>query len=215
MQIQWQGLGLFCISGKVGSEEVTVITDPYKEDFGLRPPRTIAAQMVAQSHDGPMANNVDIATAVEDHNLFIVTHAGEFESSGIFINGINAPKKDGSAHTIYRIFLEEMSVAFLGALDRPLTDAEVEALGDVHILLVPVGGTDVLSGEEAAALVAQVEPRLVIPYAFSVEGEDSSHVTEDKFIRSLGIARKDETKFKIAKSALPEEDTELVVLSRT
>lgn len=212
MIIQWFGLGNFSISGKVGGEDVAVVTDPYGDTFGVRPPRAMQANMVAQSHQKGYADNIDMVTAPEGKEVFAVTHAGEYETSGVFVNGIHAPTKALPGHTIYRVFLEEMSIGFLGALDRKLTDSEIEDLGDIHVLILPVGGDDVLSPADAADVVAQVEPRIVIPAHYHIDKLNTKHGTVESFVKSLGVTPTREQKFKVTKSSLPAEDMELVIL---
>jgi hypothetical protein len=212
MQIQWFGLGCFSISGKIASEEVTCVTDPFSADFGIRPPRAIQGGMVIQSHAKGYADNIDLVQASEEKPVFSISHAGEYESHGIFVNGVHAPTKGNHEHTIYRILFEDISIGFLGALDRKLTDSEIEALGDIHILIMPVGGDDVLSPNDAADVAAQVEPRIVIPSYYHTDGLKTKHGTVESFIKSIGVTPVREQKYKITKSGLPEEDMGLVIL---
>ena len=212
MIIQWFGLGNFSISGKMGGDDVTLITDPFSDDFGLKSARSMQANMVAQSHKGGYADNVGMVTASEGKRLFEVTHAGEYETGKIFVSGIHVPTKKFSQHTIYQAFFEEISVGFLGVLDRKLTDHEIEELGEIDILMLPVGGEDVLSPSDAADVVAQVEPRVVIPYHYHIDKLKTGHGTVESFVKSIGVSPRKEQKLKISKSALPEEDVELVIL---
>lgn len=212
MNIQWFGLGNFSISGKMGGDDVICVTDPFTDKFGLRPARAQQAHMLVCSHEGGYADNIESVAAPEGKTLFTATHAGEFESNKIFAHGIHVPTKANPAHTIYRIFIEDMVVGFLGALDRKLNDDEIEALGDVHVLIVPVGGDDVLSPGDAADVVGQVEPRIVIPSYYHSEGLKTKHGTVESFIKSIGVTPVRESKYKVTKSSLPEEDMVLVVL---
>lgn len=212
MIIQWFGLGNFSISGKMGGEDVTLITDPFADDFGIRAPRTSQANMVVRSHAKGYADNIDAVVAPEGKDVFPVTHAGEYEASGVFAAGIHAPTKTRKDHTIYRIFFEDISIGFLGAIDRKLADDEVEALGEVHVLILPVGGDDVLSPNDAADVVSQIEPRIVIPAYYHTDGLKTKHGTVESFVKSIGIAPVKEQKYKITKSGLPAEDMGLVIL---
>jgi hypothetical protein len=215
MQIQWHGLGCFSLSGKSINDDVGVVLDPFGAKFGVKPPKGLRASIVVSSHDGEMANSFGAVVPEHEGEIpFFVKHAGEYEVKGVFVNGIHAPLKDGTGHTIYRIAIEGMSIGYLGALDRLLKEKEIEALGDINILILPVGGGSVLSASQATEVVAQVEPRLVIPSHFAIDGLELEWANHEVFCREVACPRKDESKLKIVKSGLPIEDMELIVLSK-
>ncbi len=217
MQITWNGLGSFTIISKPAQTEVTLVTNPFNAEVSLETGRRpvfakTAASMVVQSHDGKDTNN--LGAILPEHpeagkKTFLIPHAGEYEVQGVFVTGIHAPRKDDSAHTIYRFDAESMRVGYLGALDRPLTTAEIETLGPIDILIVPAGGKDVFSASQAAEAVAQVEPRMVIA---SYVGDDG-YGTVEALKRELGCQTEDTSKLKITRAGLPEEDMKMVVLS--
>ncbi|MBU1126077.1 MAG: MBL fold metallo-hydrolase [Patescibacteria group bacterium] len=214
MQISWNGLGSFVLQGKPIAGEVALVTDPYQNSVGLRFPRTLSAALVLESHDAEEANNVESISGEEKKKPFLISHAGEYEVQGIFVSGIHAPKKDGTPHTIFRIRLEDISIAFLGAIDRKLTDKEIGALGDIDILIVPVGGGSVLDKDRAAEVVAQVEPRMVIPSYFHVAGLKQKLADVEGFCKEVSCPREDVNKLKVTRNDLPEEDIVVRVLSR-
>lgn len=211
MQITWNGLGSFAITGKPIQGDVTLVTDAYQNSTGLRFPRTLTGSIVVQSHDGDLASNTSAIGDEGKIKPFAVTHAGEFEVRGIFVTGIRAPKKDGTEHTIYRIGLEGMKIAFLGALDRKLTDKELAALGDIDILIVPVGGGSVMDKDTASDVVSQVEPRLVIPSHFKVQGLKEKFADVKPFCDELACPTEESKKIKLTKSGLPQEDIQIIV----
>ncbi len=213
MMIQWNGAGCFVITGKPAQTEVSVVSDPYG-DIGLRLPRALNGVMTLVSHDGVLASEVSAVSGPEGAKSFLVEHAGEYEVQGIFVKGIHAPKKDGSLHTLYRVNVEGMTVALLGAIDRPLVDAELDALGDVDVLIVPVGGGDVLSATEASEAVAQIEPRIVIPSHFAMPGLKTTWKPVESFCSEIATKREDLAKLSVKKADLPVEDMQLIVLSK-
>lgn len=214
MQISWNGLGSFVIAGKPVSGDVMLVTDPYQNSVGLRFPRTLAAAIVVQSHDAEEANNYSSVEGEENKKPFLVDHAGEYEAQGIFVTGIQAPKKDGTKHTIFRIRLEDMSIGFLGAIDRILTDKEIELLGAIDILILPVGGGQVLSKDLSAEVVTQVEPRMIIPSYYDVAGTKLKLDDVEGFCKEVSCPREDVNKLKITQSTLPQEEVVVRVLSR-
>ncbi len=216
MKISWNGLGSVTITGKPVEGEVTLVTNPYQNSTGLRFARTLKASVVVSSHDSPEADNLEaVAGEGQNSTLFVVRYAGEFEVRGIFVTGISTPLKDKTPHTIYRFDLEGMAVGFLGALDRPLTDKEVEQLGSIDVLLVPSGGGSVLDAKGAAEVVAQVEPRMVIPTYVHAKGQKSKASGPEGICKELACAREDVNTLKLKKSALPVEDMQIAVLSRS
>ena len=216
MKISWNGLGSVTIMGKPLQGEVTLVTDPYQNETGLRFPRTLKASVVVSSHEGPEANNIEaVAGEGLTVNPFPIRYAGEYEVKVIFVTGISAPLKDAPPHTIYRFDLEDISLGYLGALDRPLTDREVERLGSIDILFVPSGGGPVLDANAAAGVVSQVEPRMVIPTDVYAKGMKQKVSDVEGICKELSCAREDMNTLNIKKSSLPSEDMQITVLSRS
>ncbi|MBT3231015.1 MBL fold metallo-hydrolase [Candidatus Uhrbacteria bacterium] len=215
MNISWNGFGSFTITGKPLDGEVTLATDPYQGTLGLRFPRTLKASIAVRSHDGDYANNIDAIGPEGDNRMFKITHAGEYEVRGIFVKGITAPKKDEPSHTIYKITLEDVRIGFLGGLDRKLKDVELEALGEIDVLIVPAGGKSVMDSSIASEVVSQVEPRLVIPSYIDVKGAKEKFADVKDFCKEIGCASEEVNKAKISKSTLPQEDMKMMILSRS
>lgn len=211
MNISWNGLGSFVITAKPGQSDVNLVTNPFVATGSLKFPRAIEASLVVTSHDGKDAQNLEgVVPEHEGKPPFHVEHAGEYEVRGMFVTGVDAPKKDGTPHAVYRIDAEGIRVGFLGALDRQLTTKEIEALGAIDVLILPAGGNDVLSATAASELIAQIEPRVVIPSYVSDEGYGDAAALK----RELSCASEDMSKFKFTRAALPEEEMKLIVLSR-
>lgn len=215
MNLTWHGLSCFELGVKTAHGDVTVVIDPYEASTGLRQ-RTLSAQLLLISHDGPDA----AATSSVEGKPFTVRSPGEFEAKEVFVYGIAAPaKKEGKGtaddNLIFRVEAEDMRVAHLGALNRVLTNEELEQLKDIDILIVPVGGGRVLSSKLAVELVNQIEPRVVIPMTYMTDGLKEALEPVDAFFKTLGVAKPDEvSKFKIVKKDLPQEDMKVVWLSR-
>lgn len=205
MNITWHGLSCFEIGVKTPHGDVTVVVDPYEASTGLRQ-RSLAGQLLLVTHTGADASAV---SSVEG-KPFTIRMPGEFEAKDVFVYGVAADD-----NVIFRIEAEEMHVAHLGAINRVLTNAELEQLQDIDVLLVPIGGGRVLSPKLAAEVVNQIEPRIVIPMTFLADGLKESFEPVQVFFKELGVAKPEESsKFKIAKKDLPQEDMKVVLLSR-
>ncbi len=211
MQLSWLGLSSFEITTKNSGGEVVVVTDPYDNGTGLRFPRTLEGHLVLVSHDEPDANNVAAVTGTPQ----LVNIPGEFEVRGVFVYGMSTPLKRGVPNVLYRIETEGMHLAHLGALDRELTDEELKQLGNIDILMVPVGGAGVLSPSLASEVIAQIEPRVVIPMTHQLPNLKTKYETVDAFCKQMGACRKEEmNKYKVTRKDLPEEDMLIVNLTR-
>lgn len=207
--ITWLGHAMFRLRGK----DATIITDPFDRSLGLELPRP-KADIVTISHDHPHHN----AVATLKGEPHVLRGPGEYEIKGIFITGIStfADNKKGAErgrNTAFLIELDDLIICHLGSLGHVLTTKQVEALSDVHVLLVPVGGQTTLDAAKAAEVIAQIEPRIVIPMHYrtgaeQVEGED----TLEKFAREMGLKEwTPQERLAVRASDLPET-TSVVVL---
>ncbi len=212
MQIFWHGYSCIRIEATHGDQQATLVTDPYGNDSGLRFPRTLAPDVVALTHEDDKRFPIDGFT----NEPFIIKTPGEYEASGIFVYAIalRSPEDKYPFELMYRFEIEGMSIGFLGGLKRNLTDEEVAALGNIDILLLPVGGGDLLSAKQAVDIIKSVEPRMVVPLAYHTEGIKEKLGTADAFCKELVCKREDGNKLKITKKDLPAEDLVVTVLER-
>jgi L-ascorbate metabolism protein UlaG (beta-lactamase superfamily) len=100
-------------------------------------------------------------------------------------------------------------------VNKALTDAQLEVLSDVDILLIPVGGNNCYDAETAAKTVNTIEPKIVIPIAFNSDN-DPKAASVDLFLREMGVAKNGEPENKviIKKKDLPMEEMKVVVLNK-
>lgn len=216
MQINWHGLSCFEMTAASVEGEVKIVTDPYANETGLRFPRTLEAQVVLVSHNEIDANNLSAIAG----SPYVIDMPGEFEVRGVFFFGMSAPlnREEKGKHIVnhlFRIEVEGMHIAHLGAIDRVLTDEELQGLENIDILMVPVGGGRVLSPKLAAEVIAQIEPRVVIPMTFDISNLKEKLESIDVFCKELGACRREEmNKYKVSRKDLPEEDMLIVTLTR-
>lgn len=212
MQIFWHGFSCVRIEASHGDQDAVLVTDPYGSDTGLRFPRTLKPDMVALTHQDRSAFPLDAF----ENEPFIIDNPGEYEVSGLFAYAIpvRTAEEQHPHHLMYRFEIEGMSIGFLGNLKRMLTDEEIAKLGNIDILLLPVGGGDVITAKQAAEIIKTVEPRMVIPLAYHTEGVKEKLGTADAFCKELVCKREDATKLKISKKDLPAEDLVVTVLER-
>ena len=115
-----------------------------------------------------------------------IAGAGEFEVRGVTVRGIDA----GGGRTLMRIEVDDVAVVSVGRLDRQLSEDEVDALGHVDVLLLPVGGGDSLAPQAATKVVNAVEPAVVVPVRYRNTASPGSGELEpvDTFAREMGLA---------------------------
>lgn len=211
MQISWHGLSCFSLTVSSLNGEATMVIDPYQNATGLKLSRAVAADVIAVTHDDEDANNVDGVTEGSHGKPFVITMPGEYESKGIFVHAIPA----ATEQMLLLVESEGINVAHLGALNRALSDTELDALNNVDILFVPVGGGRFLSPKAAAEVIAQIEPRIVVPYAYELDGLTEKLQPLDAFCKALGVCKRENvSKLKISRKNLPEEEMMIYVLER-
>jgi L-ascorbate metabolism protein UlaG (beta-lactamase superfamily) len=137
---------------------------------------------------------------------------GEFEVRGVTVHGLPA-----GATTIVRVEVDDVSVAALGRLARQLTEEEVDALGQVDVLAIPVGGVDALSATAATKVVNAIAPAIVVPVRYRSPGVPGSGEYEpvDKFAKEMGLSEGSlatQPKLTLAGSAGAGEETRVVIL---
>jgi len=211
MVISWYGQACF----KLSSGPQAVIIDPFEKGIGLTPP-TGEAQLVLSTHDHSDHNNI----ASIKGEPFVIDGPGEYEYQGIRVRGLRSyhdDKKgaDRGTNTIYIIRMEGLRIVHLGDLGQTaLTDKQVETIGSVDVLMVPVGGQFTINGSEAIAIVNQIEPRFVIPMHYALPALKIKLDGVDVFLKEMGVKDSEpQDKLTIKKAPLAEEGkTEIVVL---
>lgn len=212
MTISWYGHSCFKITNQGG--HLTIITDPFDKGIGLIPPRG-SADIITVSHDHYDHNNIKAISG----NPFIINNPGEYEIKGIRIIGCSSfhDKKQGQErgfNTIYLIEIDKIRICHLGDFGQErLADEQLEAIGQVDILIIPIGGTFTLDAQEAIKVVEQLEPHLIIPMHYKLAGlkVDLAGLTE--FLKEIGLDKKPAVdKLTIKKKDLIGKDMEVVVM---
>lgn len=181
MEVTWYGMSCFRISER---GRITVITDPYAPEIGLVLPK-LKADVVTISHDAPGHAYVDGVKGATR----ILRGAGEYEIAGVFVTGIALNDADGTRSNIgYHIAYDQVTVLHLGDLSQVPSQSVIQELGQVSILLLPVGGGS-LKAAAAAEIVAQIEPSFVVPMHYHLEGLTVPLEPLDKFLSAMGVSK--------------------------
>ncbi|MDO8260165.1 MAG: MBL fold metallo-hydrolase [Candidatus Magasanikbacteria bacterium] len=213
MLISWLGHSCFKIQDKTGTDGLTIITDPFNKDIGLKVPNC-EADIITVSHDHKDHNN----TGALRGTPHIINLAGEYDVKGILIRGVESfhdekKGKERGGNVMYRMEVDGISISHLGDLGHVLDDKQLEVLVGTDILLIPVGGKFTLDAKKAVEVISQVEPRIVIPMHYN---DGNVSITEldsiEKFVKEMGIKPIEEERLKISKKDLPQEDMLLYIL---
>ena len=206
MTISWFGLSSF----KITSKDLTIITDPFGKTTGLTAVRGGADVIVCSNPALDWCNNFSSIQG----SPFMVNSPGEYDIKEAFIIGTSAENKNLGSTTIYVIELEGIRIAFLGPmLQNQLTDEQKETLEGSDIVLVPVGGKDILDFENAAKIATKLEPFIIVPHSYKIPNLSVNLDKLDKFLQEMGGKHTEEEKLTLKKKDLTGEQTSLVVLT--
>src|SRR5579884_659888 len=209
MDISWLGHSCFVLRGK----NVTLVTDPFSPQQGadqLRPYSTelgkINAPIVTISHNHPGHN---YAMGVGG-NPYVVRGPGEYEVSDVLITGVasyhdNKRGQELGRNTIYVIHMDDLVICHLGDLGHTLQEEQLEEVADADVLLIPIGGGHTINAAQAAEVISQVEPRIIIPMHYRPSDGETPHPL-DKFCREMGVETiNPQLKLSITRNNLPAE----------
>lgn len=208
MHITWYGLSCF----KIVSGETSILVSLFGKETGLNPPRG-KADIVLISEDGQIA---------PEGAGFVISGEGEYEVRGVLVNGFSSFRQVAGKlkkSTIYTLWMEGISLCHFNNASKEHIESLLEKVGEVDVLMIPVGGTQkqeakTLNAEEAVAVVAELEPRIVIPTYFKVPRVKVLLAGPDEFLKTMGASKTQAVeKLTLKKKDLPQEGTQVVLLS--
>lgn len=220
MQIIWHGQSCFQILASRGkNNQVSIVTDPFSPETGLKVP-DLEADILLVSHQHSDHNNVKAVSASPGASpIFLINGPGEYEAKNVFLEGIasfhdNCQGKERGENTIYTIEVEDLKICHLGDLgQKELTDEQLEKIGEVDILMIPVGGIYTISAREAPKILEQLEPKITIPMHYAIPKLKIKLEALDKFLKVFGIKNLEPIKkLSIKKKDLSPEEAKIVVL---
>jgi L-ascorbate metabolism protein UlaG (beta-lactamase superfamily) len=210
VELSWLGHACFRLRGR----DVTILTDPYSADGWGYPPLATSANVVTISNDHP--HHAGLAGV--DGRPHVLRGPGEYEIGGALIWGVRTSRPSiesmptaATRNTAFIIQLEDLTICHLGDLaNAPLSTDELTHIKDADVLLVPVGGKCTINAQQAAGIVAQVEPRLIVPMHYATS-ETRGQVDLDEvsqFCKELGATEvAPRTRLSITPTSLPSEPT--------
>jgi L-ascorbate metabolism protein UlaG (beta-lactamase superfamily) len=209
VDITWLGLSCFRIRGS----QAVIVTDPFPPGLGYTLGKQ-TADIVTVSHPHP-SHSYDQGINGE-HRL--VKGPGEYEISGVLILGIgtfhdSVKGQSRGKNTIYLMEIDGVNVLHLGDLGHVLSDEQVEEIGNVDVLLLPVGGVTTINAAMAAEVIRKLEPKVVIPMHYKTPKTDRDLEPVENFLKEMGHTQVEpRPKLNVSRSNLPIT-TEVVVLT--
>jgi L-ascorbate metabolism protein UlaG (beta-lactamase superfamily) len=201
MDLTWLGHACFRIRGREG----IVLADPPDPKSGHAIPKT-EASIVTISHDHP--GHASLRSVGGEP--VVLRGPGEYEVREVLVSGIGTfHDEDKGAtrgrNTVFTIRLDDLVICHLGDLGHELSAADLERLGDVDIVLVPITGGDTnLTAAKAADVVHQLEPKVVVPMSYDPDAKKKD-TPFDRLLHELGVKELTPVpKLSVTRSSLPE-----------
>ena len=177
---------------------------------------------------GPLAEPADIVTVSHghaDHNYVqmvpgnpqVISQPGQEQHGGLLFRALTTHHDENRGaergdNTVWVIEAEGITLCHLGDLGHTLTAEDAVALGEVNVLLVPVGGTFTIDAKGATAVVNRLRPNIAIPMHYRTPKTTLNLVPVDSFLSGKAKVRQlAGSDLEVSADSLPEP-TEIVVL---
>lgn len=204
MKIKWYGQSCFIITSENGTK---VLTDPFHKMLGYKLPE-IEANIVSTSHNHSDHNNINAVKSSFAH----INELGVFSKDGIEIKGVETfhDKTSGSKrgkNTVYNFNIDGINVCHCGDLGHILNSNQIEEIGNVDILLLPVGGLATIDAFDASQVMKQLNPTIVIPMHYRTKALGLIGYifgTVEKFISASGLSAKEYDELELNKANIKD-----------
>jgi L-ascorbate metabolism protein UlaG (beta-lactamase superfamily) len=211
MKVKWLGHSCFLITSKEG---IRVIADPYAVGEGINySPIKESADIVVVSHGHGDHNNVSAVRGKPE----VIKGVGKKSAKGIQFRGVAtyhdaSQGKQRGPNTVFCFTLDEIKICHLGDLGHLLSPGQINEIGGVDILFIPVGGFYTIDAAEASKVCEQLKPKIIIPMHFRTPKCAYPIANVEDFLKGKKNARKlDSSKVEFELEKLPAT-TEIVVL---
>ncbi len=207
-EFKWFGHNCF----RIKSREATIITDPVERSTGYAMPRQNANIVSISNYDSPNAN-----IGVVRPEFQIVDGPGEYEMEDVFVTGVRTFLDDARTekkqfNTAYLFELDGLVICHLGDLGQIPNSEQTERLAQADILLLPIGGANGLTQEQAAEVVSLLDPKVLIPMQYRTEIGDKALLPLDSFAKLVGVELPEPMEKYSPRKAELKEAMEIVLL---
>ena len=214
MNIIWHGQSFFEISTKdIKNEELKIAIDPFDKSIGLKLPK-VEAQILLITHNHSDHSNKKAISG----SPFLIESPGEYETKGVYIKGVqgfhdDSQGKEKGKVVFYIIEVENIKICHLSDIgQKELTSEQIDEIGNIDILMIPVGGVYTLDAKQAANIISQIEPKIVIPMHYQVPNLNLKLNSLEQFLKEIGSSNAEpQKKFKVKMSDIPKETMQTIV----
>ena len=220
MELTWYGRTCVRLRGR----DAVVVADPYQAVVGPTG-RGITGEIVTFSHPddrklpkakGRLSRDGTTVLPSSLDEAFVLDGPGEYEVRDVLVTGVRTYRDDAKCaehgkQTAFVVELDQMHTIHLGEIGHLLTEEKLGDIGPVDIACVPIGGS--LSPQKAAELIAQLDPKIVVPMPL----DDESSATREalgRFFHEMGSEPTVQQKLSVTISQLPAETTTVLLESR-
>lgn len=211
MKLKWLGHSCFLITSETG---LKIITDPYGTVQGVKyAPVKEAADIVTMSHDHFDHNAVSsVAGKPEVIKVIGVKRVKGIQFKGIASYHDEAGGKQRGANTIFCFSVDGIKVCHLGDLGHSLNSEKIKEIGDVDLLLIPVGGYFTIDARVSTQICNDLKPRVIVPMHYKTPKLDFPITGVDDFLAGKNnIKRLDWSEIELKAEALPTKPEILVL----
>jgi L-ascorbate metabolism protein UlaG (beta-lactamase superfamily) len=210
MRVKWLGHAAFLVTANDGTR---IVTDPYGDYASLSyKPIQEEADIVVVSHD-----HGDHVGGKVKGNPKKVTGAGSKKVGGIEFRGLDtyhdtSKGKERGRNTVFRFNVDGVRICHLGDLGHELAQSEVNEIGPVDVLMIPVGGLYTIDAATATKISEQLKPKVTIPMHYKTDKCTLPISGVDEFLKGKsGIRKLDSSEIEVKAGSLPQT-AEIVVL---
>ena len=211
MELTWYGRTCIRLRGK----DAVVVNDPYQAIVGPTG-RGISGDIVTYSHPDdtplprakgkPSRDGLALLPSSLD-SAFSLDGPGEYEVKEVLLTGVRTYRDDARGaergkQTAFAVELDGIHTIHLGEIGHLLTEEKLADIGSVDIACVPLGGA--MSATRTAELVAQLDPRIVVPMPLCEDEADCAEALA-RFFHEMSAEPMVQSKLSVTPSSLPTE----------
>jgi L-ascorbate metabolism protein UlaG (beta-lactamase superfamily) len=220
MELTWYGRTCIRLRGK----DAVVVNDPYPSIVGPTG-RGITGDVVTFSHPDDnhppkkatkLSRDGGTAMPTSLEAAFVLDGPGEYEVHDVLLTGVrtyrdNEKGSERGRQTAFVTELDGIHTIHLGDIGHELTEEKLADIGSVDIACVPIGGS--LNPARAAALIAQLDPRIVVPLPICDDEADCADALK-RFFHEMGAEAVTQPKLSVTATSLPNETMTVLLESR-
>lgn len=213
--LQWFGQAMFLLTSPGGT---TVLLDPFI-DIGYTVPPPLDTNVATITHEHPDHNNDALGGA--NATVFRGLTADGWADMDETVNDVRVrtvqtyhddtqgTQRGRNAAFVFEI--GDLRFAHLGDLGHTLDQEQIDAIGAIDVLMIPVGGTFTIDGAGATSVTGQLAPKMVFPMHYQTARAGGSLANADAFLADKTVAQVGDTTIRIAQDTLPTELTAYVL----